>query len=1043
MSGHEKSRAVVLAALMVLSVFATGIAFTGTAAAEDLDQCRTIDSSGTYNLTDNISVSQESGDCIEITSSNVTFNGNGNEIVDTSSQPDENVDDNAAIRVNSGDGSELTNVTVRNVNVEQFNDGVRYDNVNNSTVTDVTAKFNAEGISVTDSSDVEISDNSLEGNKVNDGGGGAGIGLVDSTESEVTGNTLGNDNLGIFVSGSENNTIADNEINETTGSDGIGLYSASQNNTIEDNTVTNAFDNGIILFDGSDNNAILGNDLANNTDDGLNLNDASGNEVRNNTIQDNDRSGLTLNEDDFGDDDNQAPESGSDDGSNNNLITDNIITGNSRGGIGLAGNNMENLIYDNFLRQVDDNTSSDNVIFAGGAANTSNQYNVEPREETNIIGGQYTAGNYYANPGDAQGYSEQCADDSERFGICDESNDLDDDAGTEEDIDQYPITESGEIGEIEISPDTVDFGDVETDETATQDVNISNVGNDTISANATGISGDDASAFSIVSEDTNTTLAPGESFEVSVEFAPDDQADDQTANLTVTSNDSTEPSTDVQLTGDGLPAGQGDVDAPFRQQFGSVDVGNSTSETFFLENDGTDPVEVNETTIEGANDSDFEITEGGADENNTYTIDEGETRAVTIEFAPDSTGDKEAMLTVGTVDDDTETTKLTGTGEEEQPPAQGDLTAQSDADFGNVDVGNSSTETVTYTNDGDAPVNVTDFSFSGDDPDAFSTDNDGFTLDAGESTDVDVTFSPSSAGDKSATITADTENDGSATTQLSGTGNEGQPPGDHTITFVGTGNTSEYVFSVTDDLQKSTANDANKNSNDEVRRGYVGDGEVDISNDSYTYNGTLETIDVNGDAEVYVDGEQLSEEDITNMRNNVIEIEGTGSEAGYDFAATDASNERIQKVTANNANLNNEDEIFRTTGYGSVSVSKDAYGFNGVIDSLEVDGNANVYVNGEQVDPATEQDNTITIVGTGDTAEYEFTVESSLAPSNANYANTNSDDVINGDTKTGTVSISADSNDYSGDITSFSADGNVQVYVDGELIDQNDVADKA
>jgi lipopolysaccharide export system protein LptA len=264
------------------------------------------------------------------------------------------------------------------------------------------------------------------------------------------------------------------------------------------------------------------------------------------------------------------------------------------------------------------------------------------------------------------------------------------------------------------------------------------------------------------------------------------------------------------------------------------------------------------------------------------------------------------------------------------------------------------------------------------------------------------------------------------------------------ITFEGTGEAANYVFSVEDDLQKSTANGANINSNDEVRREYVGDGQVGISRDSYTYNGTLQTIDAPDSVNVYVDGNQLSDDRIDDERNNVIEFEGTGSPAEYDFAATDG-NERIQKVVSNNANINNGDEIFRTTGYGEVGISKDAYGFNGVIDSLEVEsGNANVYVNGRQVDPANEQDNTITIVGTGDTANYEFTVDSTgLAPSNANYANTNSNDEIDGDTKTGQVGISADSNDYNGDITSFSADADVDVYVDGEPIDEDDVASEA
>jgi hypothetical protein len=390
---------------------------------------------------------------------------------------------------------------------------------------------------------------------------------------------------------------------------------------------------------------------------------------------------------------------------------------------------------------------------------------------------------------------------------------------------------------------------------------------------------------------------------------------------------------------------------------------------------------------------------------------------------------------------------------DESGPAPGEITT-SDQSFGSVDVGDSTTRTVSVLNEGGQSVQVDSTTINGADAGDFAVTGGGapFTLAPGENKEVTVEFAPSSDGAKNADLDIATANANSVSAALSGTGETdsggggggGSGNADHVITFEGTGEAANYVFSVKDDLQKSTANGANINSNDEVRRGYVGDGQVGISRDSYTYNGTLQTIDAPDSVNVYVDGNQLSDDRIDDERNNVIEFEGTGSPAEYDFAATDG-NERIQKVVSNNANINNGDEIFRTTGYGEVGISKDAYGFNGVIDSLEVEsGNANVYVNGRQVDPANEQDNTITIVGTGDTANYEFTVDSTgLAPSNANYANTNSNDEIDGDTKTGQVGISADSNDYNGDITSFSADADVDVYVDGEPIDEDDVASEA
>jgi surface glycoprotein (TIGR04207 family) len=1185
MSGHERSRAVVLAALMVVSVFAAGIAFTGAAAAQEganpVSQCTTIEEPGTYELTGQI-IASSGDDCITITASDVTLLGNGNQIVDISD--DDPTDGGSADETTSAievgsSGTQTTDVTVQNVQVRAFDNGVQFNSVTNGEVTGVTAINNVRGIDLQDSNNIAVNQNTLEGNSLDTEGdgvtdGGTGIALVNTVNSEVTDNTLNDNNLGIYLTGSSNNEITGNDVNGTTGADGIGLFSGSSGNIIEDNTVTNASDNGIILSgDSTDNNEVINNVANNNGDDGLNVNDADENLVRDNEFRNNgqddanSRNGVTLTSN-----------------ADNNELTDNRITGNDGYGILVSGDDTTgNLIYDNFLSQADEDSESgaDNVGFAGGAADGNdaddgddangqegNQFNVTPRDETNIIGGNQTGGNFYAQPGSAQGFSEACAnEDGNSF--CDGAADLDGDGDfNDEGSDQFPLT-MNQPGNLSVEPSPVEFGEVEVEENATQTVTISNTGEGNLTVDVGAIANDEDDEFSLVNgSPSEMTLEPGESITVDIEFAPTNVGD-ASATLFIES-DGPEGNFILDITGTGVADAPGDVDAPARTMFGEVNVSDTKTQTITVENEGDDPVTVNETDISGADADEFEVVNGGAN----FTLEPGDQRDVVVQFAPDSAGDKSAELTVGTENDGTETTQLSGTGVAvEEPPAEGNLVATDSVDFGEVNVGESATETVTYTNDGDAAVTVNDLSFSGPNADDFSTDQGEFTLAPGESMDVSVTFSPDSAGDASAELTASTENDGSATTQLSGTGvaveeppeepavgeleapantmfgnvtvgepktqtvtllndgnasvtvtqtsivgpdgsdfnvlgepnaggpgdddssftlapgesaditveyrpdgtgdntatlvsdtaNDGterttltgtgveaddeQPPEEggpeNTLTIRGTGNASDYVFSVTDDLEKSTANGANINTGDEIRRGYVADGTVGISADSYAFNGTLETIKVSDDAEVFLNGERVTDDEIDDMRNNVIEFAGTGGAAQYDFAATNG-NERIQKVTANNANINNGDKIFRTTGYGEVGISKDAFGFNGVIDSLEVDGDANVYVNGRQVDPADNQDQMITIVGTGEAASYEYTIDGGgLAPSNANYANTNSNDEIDGDTKTGVVGISADSNDYNGDITSFDASGDVQVYIDGQLVDQDSVASEA
>ena len=449
----------------------------------------------------------------------------------------------------------------------------------------------------------------------------------------------------------------------------------------------------------------------------------------------------------------------------------------------------------------------------------------------------------------------------------------------------------------------------------------------------------------------------------------------------------------------------------------------------------------------------------------------GEDGQITFSVNPDQTGtitqntfyDDEFVGSEAPYEVQTDTIEVTRGGDDggEPQPEVGDLDAPSNTMFGNVNVGDSKTQTVTLENEGNVSVTVTQTSIAGEDGDDFNVvgspnaggpgaDDGSFTIAPGESEDVTVEYAPDEADDDdSARLISNTANDGREVTQLSGTATEPmpEPPEDdeNTLTIVGQGERASYTFSTSSsDLQKSTANSANINANDEVRRGYVGAGQVGISNDSYTFNGSLETFGVSGNADVYLNGELINEQ-VEEQRNNVIEIAGTGERTNYDFASTNG-NSRLEKTSSNNANVNGVDEIFRTTANGQAGISKDAYGFNGAIDSLDLNGgDANVYVNGRQVDPDNEQDNMITIVGSGDAASYEFSIDGSgLAPSNANYANTNANDEINGDTKTGQVGISADSNDYSGDITSFSSSGaDIQVYVDGQQIDQDDVASEA
>lgn len=78
-----------------------------------------------------------------------------------------------------------------------------------------------------------------------------------------------------------------------------------------------------------------------------------------------------------------------------------------------------NLINNNFLN----NTNNTRIINSPYLPNSTNTWNTTKQPGTNIIGGSYLGGNYWAKP-DGTGFSETCLD-SDSDGICDESYELD------------------------------------------------------------------------------------------------------------------------------------------------------------------------------------------------------------------------------------------------------------------------------------------------------------------------------------------------------------------------------------------------------------------------------------------------------------------------------------------------------------------------------------------------------------------------------------------------------------------------------------------
>jgi uncharacterized delta-60 repeat protein len=223
---------------------------------------------------------------------------------------------------------------------------------------------------------------------------------------------------GVIVSSSYNSTTIKNcnIVQGGTSSSSYAVYpqSKNQNSTIINNTITTAgnFSIGIILTSTAYKNSVYNNTITTTgtTAYGVYLfSTAYNNSVYNNTIT---TTGTTA----YGI---YADLNVYDNTIYNNIIT---TTDNSSYAVYLSTNVYNNTFYNNIF-----NVSSMDILVS-----ETNNWNITLQNGTNIIGGSFIGGNFYANS-TGGGFSETC-DDTDLNGICDVSYNI-----TANNIDFFPL----------------------------------------------------------------------------------------------------------------------------------------------------------------------------------------------------------------------------------------------------------------------------------------------------------------------------------------------------------------------------------------------------------------------------------------------------------------------------------------------------------------------------------------------------------------------------------------------------------------------------
>jgi hypothetical protein len=309
-----------------------------------------------------------------------------------------------------------------------------------------------------------------------------------------------------------------------------------------------------------------------------------------------------------------------------------------------------------------------------------------------------------------------------------------------------------------VSPTSVNFGiqAVNTSSSASS-VTLRNTGTATMTINSTSIGGANASDFSRTTT-CGSSLSVNASCTISVTFKPT-AAGSRAATLSIADNAAGSPQT-VALSGTGTFV----TVTPASLTFANQNVGTtSTAQTITMRNVGTTTVTGVSIGLSGTNASDFaRTTTCGA------TLAAGVSCTISVTFTPTDIGTRTASITVGDSDPaGQQQTSLTGTGT--SPIASVSPTSLTFA----VQAVNtsSSASVVTLRNTGTGAMTISSTTFTGTNAGDFSrTTTCGATLAAGGSCTISVTFRPTAAGARTATLSiADNAAGNPHTVPLSGT----------------------------------------------------------------------------------------------------------------------------------------------------------------------------------------------------------------------------------------------------------------------------------
>ena len=311
---------------------------------------------------------------------------------------------------------------------------------------------------------------------------------------------------------------------------------------------------------------------------------------------------------------------------------------------------------------------------------------------------------------------------------------------------------AGVLPVVRLSPTSLSFGarPVGTSQGA-QAVVVQNTGRAPLSIQSVTIAGANAGDFILAADGcAGTDLQPGDICTLNVGFTPTAPGP-RSAVLTIIDNAPGSPHL-VPLSGEGTAATVSV--SPSSISFGQQLVGTTSDaeQSISLSNTGSAPLTIYSVNLTGAHAGDFALlTDIGG-----YTLAPGQSGTLTVRFKPTAAGARSATLTISdSAEGSPHLVALSGTGIAPSVTfGISRLGSPNSVAFGNQTVGiTSSTQTVTITNSGTAPLTISRIELAGTHAADFAvTGSGGDTLAPNASRTLTLRFTPSATGSRSASL---------------------------------------------------------------------------------------------------------------------------------------------------------------------------------------------------------------------------------------------------------------------------------------------------